>query len=217
MRMDGTGSHASRRPLSSSLHVPDGYFPKSIQKVMKRTLSLIGLLVLGILLLFNPDTGLITAVAGDMTVTLPAPAEPASATAQSHGTHASTTTGEPPPGSEPTEGTAEPTTTTSVDPSTTSTTTVVPTDVSVTGASVSTEFGEFQVEIIIESGVMVDVVTLSEPGDRKSRRINDYVLPLYEEDVISTQSADIDAISGATVTWGAYTASVRSAMDEAGI
>lgn len=184
---------------------------------MKRTLSLIGLLVLGILLLFNPDAGLITAVAGDMTVTLPAPVEPENATSRSHRTHASTTTGEPPPTTDPTEETPESTTTTSVDPSTTSTTTVVPTDGSVLGASVPTEFGEFQVEIIIEGGVIVDVVTLSEPGDRKSRQINDYVLPLYEEDVISTQSADIDAISGATVTWGAYTASVRSAMDEAGI
>ncbi|MEA3511626.1 MAG: FMN-binding protein, partial [Actinomycetota bacterium] len=85
------------------------------------------------------------------------------------------------------------------------------------GASVPTEFGEFQVEIVIEGGVMVDVITLSEPGDRKSRQINDYVIPLYEEDVISTQNADIDAISGATVTWGAYTASIQSAMDEAGI
>jgi len=169
---------------------------------MKRTLSLIGLLVLGILLLFNPDTGLITAVGADVTVALPAPIEPEATSGQSHRTDTSTTTGEPPPDSSE---------------STTSTSAVGPTDGSVLGASVPTEFGEFQVEIIIEDGAMVDIITLSEPGDRKSRQINDYVLPLYEEDVISTQSADIDAISGATVTWGAYTASVRSAMDEAGI
>lgn len=184
---------------------------------MKRTLSLIGLLVLGILLLFNPDTGLITAVAGDMTVALPAPVEPSTTTGEPLPTVASTTAGEPPPAVSPTSDAPESTTTRAADPSTTSATIVVPTDGSVIGASVPTEFGEFQVEIIIEDGVMVDVITLSEPGDRKSRQINDYVLPLYEENVISTQSADIDAISGATVTWGAYTASVRSAMDEAGI
>jgi len=200
--MDEARSHGSRRPLSLSPHVPDGYFHESIQKVMKRTLSLIGLLVLGILLLFNPDTGLITAVGADVTVALPAPIEPEATSGQSHRTDTSTTTGEPPPDSSE---------------STTSTSAVGPTDGSVLGASVPTEFGEFQVEIIIEDGAMVDIITLSEPGDRKSRQINDYVLPLYEEDVISTQSADIDAISGATVTWGAYTASVRSAMDEAGI
>jgi uncharacterized protein with FMN-binding domain len=92
-----------------------------------------------------------------------------------------------------------------------------PTTSSVLGASVPTEFGPIQVEIVIEDGQMVEVVTVAEPEDRKSQRINDQVMPLYEEAVISTQSADIDAISGATVTWGAYTASVQSAMDEAGI
>ncbi len=175
---------------------------------MKRTLSLIGLLVLGILLLFNPDTGLITAVAGDVTVALPAPAEPTTTAGQTPPAVASTTTGEPPTTSTPTTETLE---------STPSTTVVTPTDGSVLGASVPTEFGEFQVEIIIEGGEMVDITTVSQPNDRKSQRINDYALPLYEEDVISTQSADIDAISGATVTWGAYTASVQSAMDVAGI
>lgn len=180
---------------------------------MKRTLSLIGLLVLGILLLFNPDTGLITAVAGDMTVTLPAPAEPSMTTAQANQPATTTTSGEPPTVTSTSEALES---TTSTSPSTT-TTISAPVDGTVLGASVPTEFGEFQVEIVIEGGVMVDVITLSEPGDRKSRQINDYVLPLYEEDVISIQSADVDAISGATVTWGAYTASVRSAMVEAGI
>jgi uncharacterized protein with FMN-binding domain len=164
---------------------------------MKRTLSLIGLLVLGILLLFNPDTGLITAVAGDATVALPAAAEPSTTTGQPLPTVVPTTAGEP--------------------PLSTSTTIAGSSNGSVIGASVPTEFGPFQVEIIIENGEMVDIITIAEPHDRKSRQINDYVIPLYEEDVISTQSADIDAISGATVTWGAYTASVRSAMDEAGI
>ncbi len=164
---------------------------------MKHTLSLIGLLVLGILLLFNPDTGLITAVAGDATVALSAAAEPSTTTGQSLPAAVPTTAGEPPPS--------------------TSTTILGPTNGSVLGASIPTEFGPFQVEIIIEDGEMVDVVTIAEPHDRKSQRINDYAIPLYEEAVISTQSADIDAISGATITWGAYTASIQSAIDEAGI
>ena len=85
------------------------------------------------------------------------------------------------------------------------------------GAGVPSEFGVFQVEIIVTDDEIVDIITISEPGDRKSLRINDQVIPLYEEAVISTQSAEIDAISGATVTWAAYTASIRSAMDEAGL
>ena len=159
---------------------------------MKRTLSLVGLLVLGILLLFNPDTGLVTAVAGDVVV-----AQPTTTTGQPPPTTTPTTTGEPPATDAP-QGTE-------------------PVSGSVLGASVPTEFGPFQVEIAIAGGEIVDIVTISEPTDRKSRQINDYVIPLYEEAVISTQSADIDAISGATITWDAYTASIQSAMDEAGI
>jgi uncharacterized protein with FMN-binding domain len=162
---------------------------------MQRTLSLIGLLVIGILLLFNPDTGMITAVASDVAVAQPVTAE------------APATTGEPPPPEVPTAG-SPPTTTTP--PTTVGT-------YSVLGESVASEFGLFQVEIIIEGGVMVDVVTVSEPADRKSKRINRDAIPVYEEAAISTQSAEFDAISGATVTWGAYTASLQSALDEAGL
>ena len=170
---------------------------------MKRTLSLAGLLVLGVMLLFNPDTGLVASAAS---ATVIAEAMP------------STTTGEPPPPTDAsgTESTQLTTSTTTEPPPSTSPI-ATPATYSVLGDSVPSEFGEFQVEIVIEDGEMVDIITISEPGYRKSMRINDQVIPLYEEAVISTQSADIDAISGATVTWGAYTASVRSAMDEAGL
>jgi len=145
---------------------------------MKRTLSLIGLLLLGFLLLFNPDTSLVAQVTSSASV---AESEPA------------TTTGEPPPAD------------------------AVPTEYSVLGEGVPSEFGVFQAEIVISNDEIVDIITVSQPGDRRSRRINNEVIPLYEEAIISTQSADIDAITGATVTWGAYTASIRSAIDEAGL
>jgi uncharacterized protein with FMN-binding domain len=148
---------------------------------MQRNLSLIGLLVVGMLLLFNPDTGFVTAVASDVAVAQPVTAE------------APATTGEPPP------------------PETKSGT------YSVLGQSVPSEFGPFQVEIVIDGGVMVDVITVSEPTDRKSKRINRDAIPVYEEAAISTQSAEFDAISGATVTWAAYTASIESALDKAGL
>ena len=169
---------------------------------MKRFLSLIGLLVLGVMLLFNPDTGLVASV---VPTTVIAEALP------------STTTGEPPPtDASETDSTVLTPSTTVTDPSPTST--VAPEETySVLGVGVPSEFGVFQVEIVVDGAEMVDIITVSEPGDRKSQRINDQVIPLYEEAVISTQSADIDAISGATVTWGAYTASIRSAMDEAGL
>ena len=166
---------------------------------MKRTLSLIGLLVLGTMLLFNPDSGVVANVVPSALTTEAMP---------------STTTGEPPPTD--TSG-IESTPSTTVRPPSPTSSVAAPSTYSVLGAGVPSEFGVFQVEIVVEDGEMVDLITISEPNDRKSRRINDDVIPLYEEAVISTQSADIDVISGATVTWGAYTASIRSAMDEAGL
>ena len=167
---------------------------------MQRTLSLIGLLIVGVLLLFNPDTGLVTAVASNVAVAQPVMAE------------APATTGAPPPPEDSSAG-SPPTTTTALE----STTSTMSGTYSVLGASVPSEFGPFQVEIFIESGVLVDVVTVSEPTDRKSKRINGDAIPVYEEAAISTQSAEFDAISGATVTWGAYTASLESALVEAGL
>jgi uncharacterized protein with FMN-binding domain len=169
---------------------------------MKRTLGLLGLLVLGAMLLFNPDTGLVAAV---VPTTVVAEAMP------------STTTGEPPPTDASGTGSSRKTPATATDSPPETSPDATPATYSVLGSGVSSEFGVFQVEIVIEDGTMVDIITVSEPADRKSQRINDEVIPLYKEAAISTQSADIDAISGATVTWGAYTASVRSALDEAGL
>lgn len=169
---------------------------------MKRTLSLIGLLILGVMLLFNPNTGLVASVA------------PTTATSEAM---PSTTTGEPPPTDASAAGSAPLAPSTTVDSSSTTSSIATPATYSVLGAGVPSEFGVFQVEIIVTDDEIVDIITISEPGDRKSLRINDQVIPLYEEAVISTQSAEIDAISGATVTWAAYTASIRSAMDEAGL
>ena len=78
-------------------------------------------------------------------------------------------------------------------------------------------FGPFQVEVLVEDGAIVDVDLVQEPGDRRSQRINDQAEPLYEAAVLTAQSADIDVISGATVTWRGYTGSLQAALDEAGL
>ena len=170
---------------------------------MKRTLSLVGLFFIGLGLLFNPLTGVVGNAESD-TVAIPATAPVL-------------TTGEPPP---------EPATTTSTSPtpSTTSsttgpleTTTTSSGTLTVVGPAVETEWGRFQVEIVIEDGTLVAATAIQEPGDRRSRRINDQALPWYEELAIEAQSADIDVISGATVTWQGYTTSLQAALDEAGL
>jgi uncharacterized protein with FMN-binding domain len=176
---------------------------------MKRTLALVGLLVVGLLLLFDPDTGIVTAAVESTTTTDVVAAAPAT----------TTTTGAPPA---PETSTSSPSTTTEAAASSTTTTTTNVTDstqgtFSVVGDAFDSPFGAFQVEIVIENGVMVDIITVEEPPDRRSQRINDSVIPIYTEDAISSQSADFDAISGATVTWDSWGASLETALFEAGV
>jgi uncharacterized protein with FMN-binding domain len=173
---------------------------------MKRTLALVGLLVIGLLLLLDPDTGIVTATAQQTTQTSVVVASP------------TTTTGAPPPPeTSPVTTTPEP-----PDSSTTSSTTTTPEATtggafSIIGEPVASPFGFFQVEVVFEDGVMTDIITLEEPPDRRSQRINDSVIPIYEEEAISAQSSDFDVISGATVTWEAWGASLESALYEAGV
>lgn len=179
---------------------------------MKRTLSLLGLFFIGIGLLFNPITGVVgTSESEPLAISSSAPV---------------VTTGEPPPEPETTTtATAGPETTTTTEPQATSTepptstttTTSSGTSVTATGPAVETEWGFFQVEIVVEDGVLVSVAAVQEPGDRRSRRINAQALPVYEELAIEAQSADIDVISGATVTWQGYTGSLQAALDEVGL
>jgi len=172
---------------------------------MKRTLALVGLLVIGLLLLLDPDTGIVTATAQQTTQTSAVVASPTT-----------TTTGAPP---SPETSSATTTTEPGESSTTSSTTTTAITDgsFSIIGEAVPSPFGFFQVEVVFEDGVITDIVTLEEPADRRSQRINDSVLPIYEEEAISAQSSDFDVISGATVTWEAWGASLESALYEAGV
>lgn len=167
---------------------------------MKRTLSLLGLLFVGLGLLFNPLTGVVGTPEPDtVAVASTAPV---------------VTTGEPPPEPEAATSTSLPSSTTTAPPETSSTTTATQT---IAGPAVETEWGPFQVEIVIEDGKLVSATAIQEPGDRRSRRINDQALPWYEDLAIEAQSADIDVISGATVTWQGYTTSLQAALDQAGL
>jgi uncharacterized protein with FMN-binding domain len=169
---------------------------------VKRTLALIGLLVVGLLLLLDPDTGIVTAAVESTTSTDAVGAAPSS----------TATTGAPPV---PETSTSSSTTTT--EPRETSTTGTTDGTLNVLGEPYDSPFGSFQVEVVFEDGVMVAIITVEEPPDRRSQRINDSVIPIYTEEAISSQSADFDAISGATVTWASWGASLESALFEAGV
>jgi uncharacterized protein with FMN-binding domain len=81
-----------------------------------------------------------------------------------------------------------------------------------------TEWGPVQVRVVVQDGVLVDVVALQLPsGDRHSDRINARAEPIYRAAALEAQSAAIDHVSGATVTWRGYRASLQAALDQAGV
>ena len=83
------------------------------------------------------------------------------------------------------------------------------------GPSVNAYFGVVQVQVTIAGGKVAQVEAVDYPADRnRSRRINDQALPMLRTEVIRGQSADVDIISGATLTSVAYARSLASALSQ---
>jgi uncharacterized protein with FMN-binding domain len=86
------------------------------------------------------------------------------------------------------------------------------------GDAYGTRYGDVQVQITVESGKITDVTVLQVPwNDRHDQMINSQAVPIYNQEAIEAQSADIDVVSGATVTWEGYTQSLQSAIDKANL
>ncbi|MGQ4572595.1 FMN-binding protein [Leuconostoc pseudomesenteroides] len=86
------------------------------------------------------------------------------------------------------------------------------------GSSVSTQWGNVQVKVTISGGKITDVTMVhstSEDGEGRSQAIDNQAEPVYISETKKAQSADIQAISGATVTNEGYTQSLQSALDKA--
>lgn len=86
------------------------------------------------------------------------------------------------------------------------------------GSSVSTQWGNVQVKVTISGGKITDVTMVhstSEDGEGRSQAIDNQAEPVYISETKKAQSADIQAISGATVTYEGYTKSLQSALDKA--
>jgi uncharacterized protein with FMN-binding domain len=77
-------------------------------------------------------------------------------------------------------------------------------------------FGNLQVRAIIQSGKLTDVQFLSYPNDRNhSIRVNTYAMPILKSEAIQAQSAQVDIVSGATVSSNAFIDSLSSALSQA--
>ena len=77
-------------------------------------------------------------------------------------------------------------------------------------------YGNLQVKVVIQNGRIVDIQFVDYPHDRRrSQMINDQVMPWLHDEAISVQNAQVDVISGATLTSQAFIQSVQSALDTA--
>ena len=75
-----------------------------------------------------------------------------------------------------------------------------------------------QVEAVISpSGQICDVDAIQSPNSHgRSVRINDGALPILHTEVMKAQSANINGVSGATVTSRGYQRSLQSILDSVG-
>jgi uncharacterized protein with FMN-binding domain len=90
------------------------------------------------------------------------------------------------------------------------------TDVVANGTVAQTRWGPVQVQVRIASGKITDVKALQVPnGNRRDVEINAYAVPRLRAEVLAAQSANIDAVSGATVTSDGYVNSLQAALDQA--
>lgn len=89
-------------------------------------------------------------------------------------------------------------------------------DVTANGTVAQTRWGPVQVQVHIASGKIVDVVALQVPdGNGRDYEINSYAVPQLRQEVLAAQSANIDTVSGATVTSDGYRESLQAALDSA--
>ena len=86
----------------------------------------------------------------------------------------------------------------------------------VDGDSVSTPYGDVQVEVTLSAGRITAVRALQYPQQSgRDQEINSQAIPQLESQVLSAQSARVDGVSGATYTTQGYLGSLQSALDAA--
>jgi uncharacterized protein with FMN-binding domain len=85
-----------------------------------------------------------------------------------------------------------------------------------TGPVIGTQWGPVQVKVTLANGRVTEVTALRTPNShRRSVAINQRATPILRQEALAAQSAQIDTVSGATVTSEAYAQSLQAALDAA--
>jgi uncharacterized protein with FMN-binding domain len=85
-----------------------------------------------------------------------------------------------------------------------------------TGSEADAYYGMVQVQAVIQNGKITDVTFLEYPDHRRtSVSINRQAIPWLQQEAIQAQSAQVDLISGATLTSEAFVQSLQAALNAA--
>ncbi|MEI7603536.1 MAG: FMN-binding protein [bacterium] len=84
-----------------------------------------------------------------------------------------------------------------------------------TGTAYTHRYGTVQIQAVITNSKISDVVFLKLPSGGESSSISSYVSPILKQDTIQSQSANVNVISGATLTSNAFIKSLSSALSQA--
>lgn len=89
-------------------------------------------------------------------------------------------------------------------------------DGSYTGKVTTTIYGDVQMRAVIKNGKLVNVETLQAPnGADTSIEIAKMALPVLKSEAVAIQSAQVDAVSGATQTSKGFKGSLADALTQA--
>ncbi|GGX91289.1 FMN-binding protein [Streptomyces minutiscleroticus] len=86
----------------------------------------------------------------------------------------------------------------------------------VTGTAVKTRYGPVQVRLTVSGGKVTGAEAVRAPAGGRSDRITADAVPKLNREAVAAQSAEIDAVSGATYTSRGYKESLQSALDKVG-
>ena len=87
----------------------------------------------------------------------------------------------------------------------------------VLGRVVTTDFGDIQVQLTVRKGKIITASAVKVPHDSgaQGQRINARAVPILNTETKRGQSANIDTVSGATISSIGYKKSLQSAIDNA--
>jgi len=84
------------------------------------------------------------------------------------------------------------------------------------GLETSSMYGKAKAQVIISNGQITDVQFLEYPNDRQTSIMkSNMAMPIIKQEVIQSQSVNVNTVSGATQTSESFIQSISSALSQA--